>query len=195
MTGVEESRLNTRQRFDSQRRADLEEERRLSVRSANLRDKLAEQRGLRDVREARFKRDLEIQGNDIEITEREIGFKKTQYVVAKELSDRLERYYKDGSISWLEYNNRKLDAAKLEVERPAARARARVQQAQAEPDALRAPDVGDRLEAQRGRDADRAERDAGRPGRTPPDQRGPGRRGEGDRPPAQPRTRPRRASG
>ncbi len=84
---------------------------------ANLRDKLAEQRGLRDVREARFKRDLEIQGNDVEITEREIGFKKTQYVVAKELSDRLERYYKDGSISWLEYNNRKLDATKLEVER------------------------------------------------------------------------------
>ena len=117
MTGAEESRLNTRQRFESQRRADLEEERRLSVRSANLRDKLAEQRGLRDVREARFKRDLEIQGNDVEITEREIGFKKTQYVVAKELSDRLERYYKDGSISWLEYNNRKLDAAKLEVER------------------------------------------------------------------------------
>ena len=117
MTGSEESRLNTKQRFESQRRADLEEERRLSVRAANLRDKLAEQRGLREVRDARFQRDLEIQGNDIEITEREIGFKKTQYVVAKELADRLERYYKDGSISWLEYNNRKLEATKLEVER------------------------------------------------------------------------------
>jgi hemolysin D len=117
MTGVEESQRNTQQRYESQRRADQEEERRLSARVANLRDKLGEQRGLRDVREARFKRDLEIQGNDIEITEREIGFKKTQYVVAKELADRLERYYKDGSISWLEYNNRKLEATKLEVER------------------------------------------------------------------------------
>jgi biotin carboxyl carrier protein len=117
MTGAEESRRNTQQRYESQRRADQEDERRLSARAANLRDKLAEQRGLRDVREARFKRDLEIQSNDIEITEREIGFKKTQYTVAKELSDRLERYYKDGSISWLEYNNRKLEASKLEVER------------------------------------------------------------------------------
>ena len=96
MTGTEESQRNTQQRDQSQRRADQEDERRLSARVANLRDKLAEQRGLRDVREARFKRDLEIQGNDIEITEREIGFKKTQYIVAKELADRLERYYKDG---------------------------------------------------------------------------------------------------
>ena len=117
MTGTEESRRNTQPRYESQRRADQEEERRLDARAANLRDKLGEQRGLRDVREARFKRDLEIQGNDIEITEREIGFKKTQYTVAKELSDRLERYYKDGSISWLEYNNRKLEATKLAVER------------------------------------------------------------------------------
>jgi multidrug efflux pump subunit AcrA (membrane-fusion protein) len=116
MAGAEDSRLNTQQRYEGQRRADQEEERRLSARAANLRDKLGEQQGLRDVREARFKRDLEIQGNDIEITRREIELKKTQYGVAKELADRLERYYRDGAISWLEYNNRKLDATKLEVE-------------------------------------------------------------------------------
>jgi biotin carboxyl carrier protein len=116
MTGAEDSRLNARQRFESQRRADLEEERRLSARAAHLRDKLAEQRGLRDVREARFKRDLEIQGNDIEITQRELGLKRTQYVVAKELSDRLATAHREGMISWLEYNNRKLEATRLEVE-------------------------------------------------------------------------------
>src|SRR5688500_15233281 len=116
MTGAEDSRLNARQRFESQRRADAEEERRLSVRAANLRAKLAEHRGLRDVREARFKRDLEIQGNDIEITQRELGLKRTQYGVAKELSERLEKAHREGIISWLEYNNRRLEATRLEVE-------------------------------------------------------------------------------
>ena len=76
MSGAEESRLNVRQRYESQQRADAEEERRLSARAAHLRDKLAEQRGLRDIREARFKRDLEIQSNEIEITQREIGLKQ-----------------------------------------------------------------------------------------------------------------------
>jgi hemolysin D len=116
MTGAEDSRVNARQRFDSQRRADAEEERRLGVRAAHLRDKLAEHRGLRDVREARFRRDLEIQGNDIEITQRELGLKRTQYAVAKELSDRLEKAHREGVISWLEYNNRRLEATRLEVE-------------------------------------------------------------------------------
>ncbi len=116
MTGAEDSRLNTRQRYEGQRRADEEEQRRLQARAANLRDKLAEQQGLRDVREARFKRDLEIQGNDIEITQREIGLKRAQYGVAKELADRIERFHREGVISWLEYNNRKLEATRLEVE-------------------------------------------------------------------------------
>jgi biotin carboxyl carrier protein len=116
MTGAEDSRLNTRQRYDSQRRADEEEQRRLTARAENLRGKLAEQQGLRDVREARFKRDLEIQSNDIEITQREIGLKRTQHGVAKELADRMERYHHDGAISWLEFNNRKLEATRLEVE-------------------------------------------------------------------------------
>src|SRR6267142_2091193 len=108
MSGAEESRLNVRQRYESQRRADGEEERRLSVRTAHLRDKLAEQRGLREVREMRFQRDLEIQGNEIEITRREIELKRGQYAVARELTP------------------------------------------QAEPAPGRAPDVGDRVEAERG---------------------------------------------
>ena len=184
MSGAEESRINTKQRFESQRRADLEEERRLSVRAANLRDKLAEQRGLRDVREARFKRDLEIQGNDIEITEREIGFKKTQYTVAKELSDRLERYYKDGSISWLEYNNRKLEATKLEVERQQLErtlesSKLKLSQMRSEHQTWEIDWKLSVAAMQSG-----AGRDAGGAGRASPDQRRPGRRGAGDGPPA-----------
>jgi biotin carboxyl carrier protein len=116
MSGAEDSRLNARQRYESQRRADDEEARRLGARASHLRDKLAEQRGLYQVRESRFKRDLEIQGNDIEITQREIALKRTQHGVARELADRMERYHKDGTISWLEYNNRRLDATRLEVE-------------------------------------------------------------------------------
>jgi len=116
VNGAEDSRLNARQRHESQRRADEEELRRLSTRAAYLRDKLGEQKGLRAVREARFKQDLEIQSNDVEITQREIGLKRTQYGVAKELSDRLEKFHRDGAISWLEYNNRKLEATRLEVE-------------------------------------------------------------------------------
>jgi multidrug efflux pump subunit AcrA (membrane-fusion protein) len=116
MTGAEDGRLNTRQRYEGQRRADEEEHRRLQARAANLRDKLAEQRGLRDVREARFKRDLEIQSNDVDITQRELALKRTQHGVAKELAERMERVHREGVISWLEYNNRKLEATRLEVE-------------------------------------------------------------------------------
>lgn len=116
MSGAEESRLNVRQRYEAQRRADGEDERRLSVRAAHLRDKLGEQRGLRDVRESRFQRDLEIQGNEIEITQREIELKRGQYAVARELAERMERYHREGMISWLEYNTRRLEATKLEVE-------------------------------------------------------------------------------
>lgn len=116
LSGAEDSRLNTRQRYESQQRADAEEERRLAARAAHLSDKLAEQKGLREVREARFRRDLQIQDNDIEITQRELGLKHTQYGVAKELADRMERAHREGLISWLEYNNRRLEATRLEVE-------------------------------------------------------------------------------
>jgi hemolysin D len=116
LTGAEDSRQNQRQRYLSQQRGDEEEQRRLGARAANLRDKLGQQRGLREVREARFRRDLEIQGNDIEITQRELGFKRTQHAVARELVERMEQLHRQGSISWLEYNNRRLEAGKLEVE-------------------------------------------------------------------------------
>jgi membrane fusion protein, hemolysin D len=116
MSGTEESRANARQRYDSQRRADEEEMRRLTLRAAHVDDKLREQRGLREVKDARFKRDLEIQANDIDITRRELALKRTQYGVAKELVDRMEALFKQGSLSWLEYNNRKLEATKLDVE-------------------------------------------------------------------------------
>jgi biotin carboxyl carrier protein len=116
MTGAEESRINARQRHESQRRADEEEMRRLTVRAAHLREKLIEQRGLRDVREARFTRDVEIQGNDIDITRRELALKRTQHGVARELVERLARLHSQGGISWLEYNHRRLEATKLEVE-------------------------------------------------------------------------------
>ena len=36
--------------------------------------------------------------------------------MAKELADRMERHHREGTISWLEYNTRRLEAAKLEVE-------------------------------------------------------------------------------
>ena len=91
--------LNVRQRYESQQRADAEEQRRLSARAAHLRDKLAEQRGLRDIREARFQRDLEIQSNEIEITQREIELKRGQYAGARELADRMEHHHRDGTIS------------------------------------------------------------------------------------------------
>ena len=115
-TGTEESRVNARQRHESQQRADDEEMRRLRLRAAHLLEKLTEQRGLRDVRAARFARDLEIQQNDIEIAQRELGFKRAQYGVAKELVDRMERHYGENMVSWLEYNTRRLDATKLDVE-------------------------------------------------------------------------------
>jgi hypothetical protein len=57
---------------------------------------------LREVREARFERDLEIQANEIHIMERELQLKRTQHAVARELAERLERYRREGAISWLE---------------------------------------------------------------------------------------------
>jgi biotin carboxyl carrier protein len=116
LTGSGDSRVNVRQRYESQRRADEEEARRLSQRVVLLRQKFDEQRNLREVRDARFRRDLEIQQNEVEITLKEIEFKKIQSGVASELAGRLERVYREGSISWLEYNNRRLEASKLAVE-------------------------------------------------------------------------------
>ena len=137
--GVDDSRTNARQRYESQRRADDEEAQRLTRRVAHLGEKLDEQRILRDVREARYRRDVTIQQNEIDITLKEVGLKKVQHGVARELVDRMERLHREGSISWLEYHNRRLDAAKLEVEqqqldRAVETARLKVSQLRAEHD-------------------------------------------------------------
>ena len=139
LTGVEDQRTNVRQRYESQRRADEEEARRLGQRGALLGQKLEEQRNLREVRDARFRRDLDIQQNEIDITLKEMDFKRTQAGVASELVGRLERLYQAGSISWLEYHNRKLEATKLGVElqqldRTLETARLRLNQLRAERD-------------------------------------------------------------
>ncbi|HUG38019.1 MAG TPA: HlyD family efflux transporter periplasmic adaptor subunit, partial [Candidatus Limnocylindrales bacterium] len=116
LSGVEEGRRNSRQRFDGQRRADAEEERRLGLQVAHLQRKVDEQRGLQQVRTARFGRDLEIQGNENEIVQREIEIKRSQQAVAQELADRMAPLRREGTISWLEYTNRRLEAGKLAVE-------------------------------------------------------------------------------
>lgn len=116
LVGVSDSRANTRQRYESQRRADEEEHGRLTRRGAHLTQKLVEQRTIRAVREAKFRGDLAIQRNDIDITTKEVEFKRTHHAIARELADRLERAYKEGIVSWLEHSNRRLEAAKLAVE-------------------------------------------------------------------------------
>ena len=115
--GADESSRNVRQRYESQRRADDEEARRLTERAGLLTRKLDEQRTLRDVREARYRRDLDIQQNEIDIGLKESELKKSQHETATELVARMEPLFRAGMLSWLEYNNRRLDATKLAVER------------------------------------------------------------------------------
>ncbi|HET7379661.1 MAG TPA: HlyD family efflux transporter periplasmic adaptor subunit [Gaiellales bacterium] len=117
LAGADDSRRNARQRYESQRRADDEEARRLTERVALLGQKLGEQRALRDVRETRYRRELDIQQNEIDIGLKEIEFKKTQHETATELVTRMEPLYRAGMLSWLEYSNRRLEATKLAVER------------------------------------------------------------------------------
>jgi HlyD family type I secretion membrane fusion protein len=116
LTGTAEARGNARQRHESQRQADSDESRRLGLRAGHLAQKLDEQHRLRAVREARFRGATEIQQNEIAITQKEIDFKRQHHAVAAELSARFERSYGDGIVSWLDYNNRRLEAARLAVE-------------------------------------------------------------------------------
>ncbi|HSB73812.1 MAG TPA: HlyD family efflux transporter periplasmic adaptor subunit [Candidatus Methylomirabilis sp.] len=116
LQGTEESRANARQKYESQRRTDDEEHGRLTRRISVLAQKLEEQRAIRAVREARFRTDLEIQQNTIDITLKETEFKRTQYALARELAERFERYHREGAISWLDYKNRELEMTKLAVE-------------------------------------------------------------------------------
>jgi multidrug efflux pump subunit AcrA (membrane-fusion protein) len=116
LRGVGESQANARQRYESQRRTDEEETERLTRRTAHLVQKLEEQRAIRTIQEAKFRTDLEIQRNTIDITGKETEFKQTQYALAKELADRFERYYHEGAISWIDFKSRELEMTKLAVE-------------------------------------------------------------------------------
>jgi multidrug efflux pump subunit AcrA (membrane-fusion protein) len=139
LAGAEQSRANARERYESQRRGDDEEATRLTRRAAHVEQKLGEQGAIRTVRATRFRRDLEIQRNELDITQKEIEFRKTQHGMAQELADRLERHYRDGTISWLEYNNRRLEATRLaaelqQLDRALENGRLKLSQLQAEQD-------------------------------------------------------------
>ncbi|HEY7676693.1 MAG TPA: HlyD family efflux transporter periplasmic adaptor subunit [Candidatus Methylomirabilis sp.] len=116
LAGAEESRNNARQKYDSQHRGDEEESTRLARRGAHLAQKLEEHRRVRAVREAKYRADLTIAGNEIEVTRKEIEFKKAARDLAQEIAERFEGEYKEGGISWIEANTRRLEATKLAVE-------------------------------------------------------------------------------
>ena len=114
--GIEARRANARAKYDNQRLADEDEGNRLTRRAADLSQKLDEEQRIRAARQARFDTSLEIQQNEIDITRTELDFKEQHYALARELAERFERFHKEGAISWLDYNTRQLDAAKLAVE-------------------------------------------------------------------------------
>lgn len=116
LAGVAETRTNAQSSQASGRRADQEERAQLTRRLAYLDQKLAEQSGLHNVRTAKFQRDLQIQENEITILHKEIEYKTAHHVIARELAERSERVYTQGILSWLEYNNRQLDAIRLAAE-------------------------------------------------------------------------------
>jgi multidrug efflux pump subunit AcrA (membrane-fusion protein) len=137
LAGAEESRNNTRLRYDSQRRADEEEATRLARRAAHLAQKLEEHQRIRAVREAKYRADLTIARNEIEVTQKEIEFKKAAHVLAQEIAERFQREHGEGGISWLEANTKRLEATKLgvevqQLERTLETVRLRVNQIQAD---------------------------------------------------------------
>lgn len=113
MQGTAERVDNERRRSESQRLAADEEVTRLRTRLGHVSQKIEEQAGLRTARQERFRATLAIYENEIEITRREIEFRKQQHAMARELAERTERFHRDGVISWLENNTRQLEASKL----------------------------------------------------------------------------------
>jgi len=137
---AEDGRGNARVRWESQRRADDAEAERLARRVAQLGQRLDEQRAVRATREAKFRGDLAIQQNEIEIYLKEVEIKRTQAATSRELAQRLERAHKDGTISWLEFTTRQMEAARLavdvqQVERSLETSRLKVNQIRADQDA------------------------------------------------------------
>jgi HlyD family secretion protein len=114
--GATDRLANERQRYESGRLADEQETRRLRDRLGRLVRELDEQQALRAARDTRYQATLAIYRNELEITRREIDFKRRQFAIARELADRTEIYYQKGVISWLENNNRQLEAGRLEAE-------------------------------------------------------------------------------
>ena len=137
LAGIDESRANARSRYESQRRADEEEAARLTRRAAHLNQKRDEHQRVPAVREAKYRADLAIQRNELEITQKEIEFKRKAHAVAGELAERLEREHAEGAISWLEATTRRLEATKLaaevqQLERTLETVRLRLNQIQAD---------------------------------------------------------------
>jgi multidrug efflux pump subunit AcrA (membrane-fusion protein) len=116
LAGNAERRTNERSKYESQRLADDEEERRLAARLAHIAGKIEEQQSLRSVRQARYRATLAIYENEIEITRRELEYKHGHLAVAKELADRSARLHEAGIVSWLEHKNRQLEAGKLAID-------------------------------------------------------------------------------
>lgn len=116
LAGADEAHTNARRKHENQRQSDGEEATRLARRAIYLTHKFEDQRALRATRQAKFRSDLEIQQNELDIADKEIDFKKTQYALAAELAERLEREHNAGGISWLEYNTHRLGATRLAVE-------------------------------------------------------------------------------
>ena len=114
--GSAERLANERQRYESGRLADEQEARRLRDRQGRLVRELDEQKALRAARDTRYQATLAIYRNEVDITKREIEFKRRQYAIARELADRTAVYHEKGVISWLENNNRQLEAGRLEAE-------------------------------------------------------------------------------
>lgn len=116
LQGAAERLANERRRYESQRAADDDEETRMRGRLAHLTQRSQEQQALRESRQARYRATLAIYENEMEITRREIDFRQQQHAIARELADRTARLHREGIISWLENNNRELEAGKLAVD-------------------------------------------------------------------------------
>jgi biotin carboxyl carrier protein len=138
IAGAGESQTNAQSKYESQRQSDGEESRRLSRRVVTVEQKLVNLASARASREAKYQADLAIQQNEIEITIKELEFKRQQAGLGTELADRFERLLKQGGmVSWLDYNTRRLEATKVAVEvqqleRAVETARLRVNQLKAD---------------------------------------------------------------
>src|SRR5262245_49267755 len=116
LAGHEERLANELRTHESQRLADVEEGRRLRERIAQLSRRMEQQREIRLTRLAVYRASLAIYRNDVEIAAKDVEFKTQHAAVATEIMERFEKYYGQGLVSWLDYNNRKVEASKLSAD-------------------------------------------------------------------------------